>query len=94
MSVNTSLTVDSFGQFSGTVSNPYIVPYGVDIHNTTADETINISNQLSNLDTRLKDIEARLVILIPDPLLLEKHKALKEAYDHYKLMEKLLTENY
>lgn len=93
MSVNASLTVESFGQFSGAVSNPYIVPYGVDIHNTAASGTINISNQLTNLDNRLKNIEARLVILIPDPQLLEKHKALKEAYDHYKLMEKLLTEN-
>ena len=79
MSANASLTVDSFGGIVGT-------SYG--------SATINMSNQLTNLDNRLKNIEARLVILIPDPQLLEKHKALKEAYDHYKLMEKLLTENY
>ena len=38
-------------------------------------------------------IEDRLAIVLdPDPKKLEKFKALKKAYDHYKLMEKLIGE--
>ena len=80
--------------------NPYYVDSGSRIHGSTivgpgdgTSATINMSHQLSTIESRLKEIESRLVILIPDPVLLEKHQALKEAYDHYKLMEKLLTEN-
>jgi hypothetical protein len=42
-----------------------------------------------SLGTMLETIEARLSILQPDPAKLEKFEALKKAYDHYKLMEKL-----
>ena len=39
-------------------------------------------------------IEDRLAILAdPDPKKLEKFAALKKAYDHYKLMEKLIAED-
>jgi len=34
-------------------------------------------------------MEERLAILVPDPEKLEKFEALRKAYDHYKLMEKL-----
>ena len=34
-------------------------------------------------------LSKRLAILVPDPAKLEKFKALKKAYDNYKLMEKL-----
>jgi hypothetical protein len=37
-------------------------------------------------------MEERLAILVPDPAKLEKFEALKKAYDHYKLMEKLCQE--
>jgi hypothetical protein len=41
----------------------------------------------------LETIEDRLAILQdPDPKKLEKFQALKKAYDHYKLMEKLIGE--
>lgn len=34
-------------------------------------------------------MEERLAILVPDPKKLEQFEALRRAYDHYKLMEKL-----
>jgi hypothetical protein len=37
-------------------------------------------------------MEERLAILVPDPEKLERFAALKKAYDHYKLMEKLCHE--
>jgi len=37
-------------------------------------------------------MEQRLAILVPDPKKLEKFEALKKAYEHYKLMEKLCQE--
>lgn len=37
-------------------------------------------------------MEERLSILVPDPSKLEKFEALKKAYEHYKLMEKLCQE--
>jgi len=42
-----------------------------------------------SLGTMLETIESRLAILQPDPTKLEKFEALKKAYEHYKLMEKL-----
>ena len=38
----------------------------------------------------MKKVESRLVILVPDPEKLEKFEALKNAYEHYKLLEKML----
>jgi hypothetical protein len=44
-----------------------------------------------SLGNLLQGIEDRLAILAePDPAKLEKFAALKKAYDHYKLMEKLI----
>jgi hypothetical protein len=37
-------------------------------------------------------MEERLAILVPDPAKLEQFQALKKAYEHYKLMEKLCQE--
>jgi hypothetical protein len=41
----------------------------------------------------MSKMEDRLAILVPDPAMLEKYEALKKAYDHYKLMEKLCQAN-
>jgi hypothetical protein len=46
-----------------------------------------------SLGKLLEKIEDRLAILTPDPAKLEKYEALKKAYDHYKLMEKLIGED-
>lgn len=37
----------------------------------------------------METISKRLAILVPDPAKLEHFEALKKAYDHYKMMEKL-----
>jgi len=41
----------------------------------------------------LNKIEDRLAILVPDEEKLKKFEALRKAYDHYKLMEKLCGEH-
>jgi hypothetical protein len=47
-----------------------------------------------NIVKLLEKIEDRLAILAePDPKKLEKFAALKKAYDHYKLMEKLIGDD-
>lgn len=45
-----------------------------------------------SLMSLLKTIEDRLAILQPNPEKLEKFEALKKAYEHYKLLEKLCQE--
>ena len=40
----------------------------------------------------MNKMEERLAILVPDPAKLEQFAALKKAYEHYKLMEKLCQE--
>lgn len=48
-----------------------------------------------SLEKLLTTIEDRLAILSePDPAKLEKFKALKKAYDNYKLLEKLIGDDY
>ena len=47
-----------------------------------------------SLGKMLESIEDRLAILQPDPAKLEKFAALKKAYDHYKLMEKLIGDDW
>jgi hypothetical protein len=46
-----------------------------------------------SLQELFSKIEDRLVILQPDPAKLEKYEALRKAYDHYKLLEKLVQED-
>jgi hypothetical protein len=46
------------------------------------------------LEKRLSTIEKRLAILVPNPVHLEKYESLKKAYEHYKMLEILLVENY
>jgi hypothetical protein len=52
----------------------------------------DISIDGKSLKTFMNKMEERLAILIPDPSKLEKFEALKKAYEHYKLMEKLCQE--
>lgn len=53
----------------------------------------DIKIQGKSISKLLETIEDRLAILQPDPAKLEKYEALRKAYDHYKLMEKLIGEN-
>lgn len=46
----------------------------------------------ADLAETLQTIQSRLAILIPDPKLLDKYEALKQAYEHYKTLEALCVE--
>lgn len=46
-----------------------------------------------SLEELFSKIEDRLAILQPDPAKLEKYEALRKAYNHYKLLEKLIHED-
>jgi len=62
---------------------------GIELNGKNADITINGRSLINVLDK----IQQRLCILDePDPAKLEKYQALKEAYEYYKLMEKLIGE--
>ena len=60
---------------------------GIDM---AAGTDINIDGK--SLKNFMETLEKRLAILIPDPAKLEQFAALKKAYEHYKLMEKLCQE--
>jgi hypothetical protein len=49
------------------------------------------SVELRKVNERLDLIEKRLCVLYDNPELHEKFPALKEAYENYKLIEKLVT---
>ena len=55
--------------------------------------SINLKDNLDFLELkyRLEKIEEQLAILYPNNKLHEKYPSLKEAYDQYKLIEKLVN---
>lgn len=57
------------------------------------DDKVTISGDLIvkgvNILDIVEKIQDRLSILVPDPVLLEKYEALREAYEHYKTLEAL-----
>ena len=69
-------------------SNVNITSDGISMSNTS---DIKIGDQ--SLKEFMTKMEQRLAILVPDPKKLEKFEALKKAYEHYKLMEKLCQED-
>lgn len=75
------------GNWNSYTSNVNITGDGIDMKSGT-DITID-GKSLKNF---MDKMEERLAILVPDPTKLEKFEALKKAYDHYKLMEKLCQE--
>jgi hypothetical protein len=93
---NNGYTIGSAGS-----SNYYIT--GTSGYNTSS--SVNISSDGidmaagtdikvdgKSLKEFMNKMEERLAILVPDPKKLEQFAALKKAYDHYKLMEKLCQE--
>ncbi len=48
--------------------------------------------EISDIKERISAIEDRLAIIRPDEVLQEKYPSLKEAYEHYKLIEKLVRD--
>ena len=87
----------SSGQFytsTGTSGHNWNNPPTVNITGAGIDMAagtdINIDGK--SLKTFMETLEKRLAILVPDPKKLEQFAALKKAYEHYKLMEKLCQE--
>jgi hypothetical protein len=86
----------SSGQFytTGTNGHNWNNPPTVNITGTGIDMAAgtDITVGGKSLKEFMNKMEERLAILIPDPSKLEKFEALKKAYEHYKLMEKLCQE--
>lgn len=59
----------------------------------TVELRLNENKDFQKLQERLSKIEERLAILEPNEELQEKYPALQEAYEHYKLIEKLVSGN-
>lgn len=53
---------------------------------------IQLSPEYEQLLGRVHEIEKRLSILRPDPALLDKYTSLQEAYESYKIIERLVYE--
>jgi hypothetical protein len=86
-SVGSTYTIANPGNYYNTTSNVNITGNGIDMK-SGSDITID-GKSLKNF---MDKMEERLAILVPDPAKLEKFEALKKAYEHYKLMEKLCQE--
>ena len=89
--------VGNSGQFytsTGTSGNNWNNPPTVNITGTGIDMAAgtDISIDGKSLKNFMTKMEERLAILVPDPAKLEQFEALKKAYEHYKLMEKLCQE--
>ncbi len=78
----------------GTNGNNWNNPSTVNISNTGIDMAAGTDIKVDgkSLKEFMTKMEERLAILVPDPAKLEKFQALKKAYEHYKLMEKLCQE--
>lgn len=53
---------------------------------------VDYDSKINTVSSRLDKIEERLLIIQPDQELMKKYPALKEAYDHYKLIEALVND--
>lgn len=58
-----------------------------------ADIQGNLTVQGTNVTEILAKIQDRLSILVPDPKLLAKYEALREAYEHYRTLEALCVDS-
>jgi hypothetical protein len=82
-----TFSIGSAGGYYTTKNNVNITGDGIDM---AAGTDIKIDGR--SLKNFMDKMEERLAILVPDPAKLEKFEALKKAYEHYKLMEKLCQE--
>lgn len=57
-----------------------------------ANITGNLTVNGVDIGIMLAKIQDRLAILVPDPARLDKYEALKQAYEHYKILEALCVE--
>ena len=88
ISNNSQWTTGTNGyQFSNTPNTVNINSTGIEM---AAGTDIKVDGK--SLKEFMNKMEERLAILVPDPKKLEQFAALKKAYEHYKLMEKLCQE--
>lgn len=70
---------------------------GITISGGTSWQSLDLNlpqnKDFMDLTERLENIEKRLAIVIPNIELQTRFPALQEAYDHYKLIEKLVNDN-
>ena len=58
--------------------------------NSTLDINLPEDENFKKVIERIEEIEKRLLIIVPAEELHEKFPALKEAYDHYKVIEAIV----
>ena len=99
-----NITINSSGSMGIGTSSPYYYSTGGSVLGSSTGSGLHVSADATfegdikwkgrSLGKLLCSIEDRLAILAePDPKKLEKFEALKKAYDHYKLMEKLIGDD-
>ncbi len=104
-SITTTITMDSSSNTTDTIDTGlYNTTYTVPTY-TFGDSSITLGNDEMPVVTRdinvdgqslkefMQNVNERLCILTPKPELLEKYDALKEAYENYKILEKLCTDD-
>jgi len=87
--------ISSYGNITVTVPNYSLGTTGTsNCLSVTGDADFAGSLTVQGVDIKqaLEQIQNRLLILVPDPALLEKYEALKQAYDNYKLLEALCVD--
>ncbi len=70
--------------------------YSIDNNSRFADDMLYTENgdiDLAELAELIPILKERLLLLVPDFEKMEEYPALKEAYDHYKMLEKLCYKN-
>ena len=71
------------------IHNPHTIPII-----TFPDLTVNsYREEYMSIESRLESIERRLCIVIPDVALHKKYPALKDAYETYLLIEKMVYDD-
>lgn len=73
----------------GTISGSSGTNINIDSDGIYMPDNTDIKIGNKSLKDTLEKMEERLAILTPDPEKLKRFEALKKAYEHYKLMEKL-----
>lgn len=83
---------DSFVNISD-LPDSYAANPGAILTWSGSDFTTSVQYGPTETQKRLDEIEKRLAIINPDEVLMEKYPALKEAYDHYKMIEAMVNQN-
>lgn len=89
----THTTMPPFSSTMNTTSAPSLnITHGLSGPSISVPEGGDIMIGNRSVGASLAAIEARLAILVPDPKKLERYQALKQAYEHYKTLEALCSE--